>query len=468
MKELSKSYKELMQWMSKNPEEVIKNRQDFQERVIKKRCFYGDSAMPTTLMPLFLKQKSLQNIKYACEVADTILEKSVDLYFSDPYVRDYFAYHPPIPKEWINTETGYKKNTIINRLDILFDGKNLKFIEFNTDNPGGRGWTDIYEELYSENIMYKGLIGDFGVKSQRSVVNGEFEAIMSCYKEMNFSEPPRLALMDFGSSGSRGDIEIIRDYFIEKGVEANIIDARDFEYRNGKLYSNGVHFNMIHRGLRAEFFLKYPKELKDLHKGIQNRSVCMVNSFRATIGSEKSMLSFISNPINSHYFTEEQNKVIKKHIPWTRKFDETITMSKEGEEVTLKTYMISNREHLVIKPATGAGGYGVMVGKSTDQMKWNSVVENYSGDPGWIVQDYTEIPTVKLPVIRKNKIVFENKFLNISPYVFNGKYVGSLGRVSDKDVINVSSGGGIIPIFTVKEDETSSESDINVKLKDES
>ncbi len=65
MKELSKSYKELMQWMSKNPEEVIKNRQDFQERVIKKRCFYGDSAMPTTLMPLFLKQKSLQNIKYA-------------------------------------------------------------------------------------------------------------------------------------------------------------------------------------------------------------------------------------------------------------------------------------------------------------------------------------------------------------------------------------------------------------------
>ena len=101
-------------------------------------------------------------------------------------------------------------------------------------------------------------------------------------------------------------------------------------------------------------------------------------------------------------------------------------------------------------------------------MKWNSVVENYSGDPGWIVQDYTEIPTVKLPVIRKNKIVFENKFLNISPYVFNGKYVGSLGRVSDKDVINVSSGGGIIPIFTVKEDETSSESDINVKLKDES
>ncbi|MFN4150170.1 MAG: hypothetical protein ACK4IX_04440 [Candidatus Sericytochromatia bacterium] len=101
-----------------------------------------------------------------------------------------------------------------------------------------------------------------------------------------------------------------------------------------------------------------------------------------------------------------------------------------------------------------------MVGKTTDQLKWNEIVEGYSGDPGWIVQEYAEIPQIKLPVIKNNKVVFESKFLNISPYVFNGKYVGALGRVSAKDVINVSSGGGIIPIFTVKADELSSEADI--------
>ena len=91
--------------------------------------------------------------------------------------------------------------------------------------------------------------------------------------------------------------------------------------------------------MRAEFFLKYPKELKDFHKGVQNGAACLVNSFRFVLGSENLMLSFISNPLNSHYFTEEENKVIKKNIPWTRKFDETITISKEGEEkLTLKAY----------------------------------------------------------------------------------------------------------------------------------
>jgi glutathionylspermidine synthase len=469
MKELTKSYKELMNWMVKNPGDVIKQRQEFQERVIKKRCFYGNSAMPTTLMPLFLKQKSLQQIKYACEVADQIIERTLDLYFTDDYVKEYFAHHPVIPREWLHANPGYKKHTIINRLDILFDGKNLRFVEFNTDNPGGRGWTDIYEELYSESPLYKGLIQDFGQASERNIVKGEFEALMSCFKEMKIKDKPRLALVDFSSSGVRGDTEIIRDYFIEHGVEANIIDARDLEFKkDGKLYSNGVKFNMIHRGLRAEFFLRYPRELKDFHKGIQNQSACMVNSFKAVLGSEKSMLSFISNPINFHYFNEEQIKVIKKHIPWTRKFDETITMSKEGEEVTLKSYMMAKKDELVIKPATGAGGYGVMVGKSTDQLKWNDVVEGYSGDPGWIVQEYAEIPQIKLPVIRKNKVVIENKYLNISPYVFNGKYVGSLGRVSEKDVINVSSGGGIIPIFAIKhEDQSSSESDIIAHPKED-
>ncbi len=463
MKELTKSYKDLMNWMIKNPDEVIKHRTEFQDRVIKKRCFYGNSAMPTTLMPLFLKQKSLQLIKYACEVADTIIEKTIDLYFTDSYVREYFAYHPPIPSEWINIDPGYKKHTIINRLDILFDGKNLRFVEFNTDNPGGRGWTDTYEELFRENPMYSGLIKDFGNPGGRNIVKGEFDAVMSCFKEMKIKDNPRLALVDFSTSGVRGDVETIRDYFIEHGIEANIIDGRDFEYRNGHLYSNGVKFNMLHRGMRAEFFLRYPRELKDFHKGVKNQAACLVNSFKSTLGSEKSMLSFLSNPANHHYFNEEQVKVIKKHIPWTRKFDETITMSKEGEEVTLKSYMISKKDELVVKPATGAGGYGVMVGKTTDQLKWNDVVEGYSGDPGWIVQEYAEIPTVKLPMIRKNKIVFENKFLNISPYVFNGKYVGALGRVSDKDVINVSSGGGIIPIFVIKEEDgSSSESDIHV------
>jgi len=203
--------------------------------------------------------------------------------------------------------------------------------------------------------------------------------------------------------------------------------------------------------MTSRFFVRYPREMQDFVQAVTQRGVCLVNSFRATLGSQKSILSFLTNPLNHRYFTDEEVKVIKDHVPWSRKFDETVTLSKEGEEVSIKAYMIHHREELVIKPSSGAGGYGVMVGKTTDPLEWNDVIEENIGSPGWIVQEYVPIPEVKLPVIKKNRVVIERKYLNFSPYVFGGEYAGVLGRVSDHSVINVSAGGGMIPVFPLKE-----------------
>ena len=51
----------------------------------------------------------------------------------------------------------------------------------------------------------------------------------------------------------------------------------------------------------------------------------------------------------------------------------------------------------------------------------------------------------------EGKVVKEKRNLNLNPYIFNGKYAGTLGRASRSKVVNVSSGGGgLIPIFPLK------------------
>lgn len=452
MRDLEKAYKSLTDWMIKHPQDVLSSRRQLQEKLLKKRFLYGDSAMQTTLMPVFLKRKSLEKIRYTSAVLDRVIDKVIDLYFVDEYVREYFPSHYEVPREWLHADPGYKKSTLLNRLDVIFDGKTLKYIEFNTDNPGGKGWVDMLEHLYLSHPLYSDFI-DFSDVGDRSIVKAQFNAVMKAMEAYSVAESkPRVALVSFSGMGSRGDEEIVRDYFIEQGVESNLIDPRDFEYRNHGLYSNGVKFNAVIRSMTARFFLYHPRELKDFLKAATNKNVCVINSFRAVLGSEKSILSFLTNPLNHHYFTEEEARIIKAHVPWSRKFDETVTLSKEGEEVSIKRYMLQKREELVIKPSNGAGGYGVMVGKSTDPLAWAEAIEENIGSPGWIVQEYVEIPTVKLPVIKNNKVVMEQKFLNLSPYVFGGEYSGILGRVSDKSVINVSAGGGLIPVFPLKED----------------
>ncbi|MEK7485181.1 MAG: hypothetical protein AABZ60_12720 [Planctomycetota bacterium] len=444
--------KKLLDWILSHPEEVIKARKQFLEKLQKKRCSYGSAGgtLPVTLIPLFLKQDSLKLISDVGEKLDKILDKVVLAYFDNPEVRSYFPY-PDIPKEWIEWDPGFKKPTVLNRHDALYDGKNLKFIEFNCDNPGGRGWTDTTEDLFRQDPIHKEMLADWGKPSERNMLRSLKDSLLACYREYGGTKKnPRVALVSYKQFLAGSDNEIVRDYLIEHGIEANFVDARDFEYRNGGLYSNNVQFDILNLCLRFTFFKRFPREMNDFLHAIRDRAVCCVNPLRAILGSQKEAMSFITNENNHHFFTKEEVDCIQKYIPWTRKLDETITYSKEGTDISLQEYMIKRKDELVLKPTDGAGGHGVCVGKETDKGTWNDLIDNYMGCPWWIIQEAVEIPTIDLPVIKDKKVVLEKRHFNLNPYIFNGQYAGCLGRVSADKVINVSSGGGIIPVFAMK------------------
>ena len=442
--------KKLVEWMVANPKEVIKEWEYLLHKIRKKRCGAGGT-YPITLAPLFLKKKSLNLIADVGEKLDRIVDKVVDLYFQDEYVRSYFPY-PELPAEWISWDPGYKKPTVLNRHDALFDGKNLKFIEFNTDNPGGRGRTDVLEGIYREYPIYKDLIKGFGKPWEGKILKKSLDAMLSLYKEYGGTKSkPRIGLVSFKRYLEGSDNEITRDYYIENGYEANFLDARELEHRNGSLYSGNVQFDILNLCLRFTFFKRYPSEMKDFLGAIRDRSVCCINPLKAIIGAHKELLSFITNERNHHYFTKEEVECIKSYVLWTRKMDETITISKEGADISLEEYAIRKKDELVLKPTDAAGGYGVKIGKNTEKSEWRDAVEDAMGCPWWIVQEAMPVPEIELPVIRDNKVTTEKKFINLNPYIFKGEYAGMLGRVSESTVVNVCAGGGIIPFFELNE-----------------
>ena len=148
--------KKMEDWMLSHPKEIIKERTDFLGRLNKKRCSYGENTtLPISLVPVFLKDSSVNLIANVGETLDRALDKVINAYIDgDQNVREYFPY-PDIPEEWIKWDPGYKKPTVINRHDALFDGETLKFIEFNTDMPGARGWIGVYEQLFSQQSFLK-------------------------------------------------------------------------------------------------------------------------------------------------------------------------------------------------------------------------------------------------------------------------------------------------------------------------
>ena len=445
--------KKMENWMLSHPKEIIKERTEFLGKLSKKRCSYGENTtLPISLVPVFLKDSSVKLIADVGETLDRALDKVINAYIDgDQNVREYFPY-PDIPEEWIKWDPGYKKPTVINRHDALFDGETLKFIEFNTDMPGARGWIGVYEQLFSQQSYCKDLIETYANPERPNTLKMFLDSMLSCYREAGGKKKnPRIGICSFKSYLVGSDAEIVRDYMIEQGYEANYLDPRELEYRNDGLYSNNIQFDLINLAIRFLFYKRYPRELKDFLAAIGNKAVIPVNPFRAIIGAHKEVMALMTNDDFSYLFTKEESECIAKHVPWTRKLDETITLSPEGCDISLHDYLMSNKKTMVIKPTGGAGGQDVYVGAHTDDAKWQAVVDQCMGCSWWIAQEAFDVPEYDFLTLSEGKVVKEKRNLNLNPYIFNGKYAGTLGRASRSKVVNVSSGGGgLIPIFPLK------------------
>jgi len=448
-----KAYKNLIKGMIDNQEETLNMYNDIREELRIRKCVFEGEPFKIALVPMILKKKDSDLLGSVSEILYRIINKIIKASDHDKNMAPYFSYKD-IPEEWLSVDKGYKDHAVITRLDALYDGKNLKFLEFNTDNPGGKGWNDIFEEIVLYHPAYRELFPSGMSLHKKSVVHGLFKAVMKSSSDFwGPGEKTSVAIIDYRESQFLGDGEIVKDYFLSKNIHAELMDPRDLYYINDRLKYKGTVYNTVIRCVKSQEFLEHPKELEGFISAYMKGHVCMVNSFKSLLGSEKSMLAMLCKMSFHHYFTEKEKDVIRNYIPWTFTLGDRSVFTREGKEMETKSYLIKNQENFVIKPSWGYGGKGVILGKHMSSDKWQEAVYKYGGETAWIAQEYVEIPKIEIPVINNGHVEIGSKYFNLSPYVFGGKYVGCLGRISDLPVINVSAGGGIIPVMKEEESE---------------
>ena len=94
------------------------------------------------------------------------------------------------------------------------------------------------------------------------------------------------------------------------------------------------------------------------------------------------------------------------------------------------------------------GGKGVAIGHETEQADWDKLaIRILENNEDWVVQRYVAINEMPIPVAKNGTFELQIKKFNINPFIFNGKYAGSVTRLSDQSVINVSAGGGLVPVI---------------------
>lgn len=409
-------------------------------------CTFKGQPMPTLLKPNFVSNKQLYLLEQTVGIMSTALDKFIRLYMESEEVRHIMKFSV-LENELFRFEPGYRKPLVISRLDAFLNGFNVKFLEFNCDSPAGIAYADILEEGFRQLFGKYSLFDSWKITYTRRQ-DLLLRSLLLCYEEYRshsrqMPEKPVIAIVDWEGVSTYSEFELHEKHFTANGYKTLICSPQQFSIKNGRATVHGEEVHLVYRRVITRELLQQYEQVTEFIQCMKEGLVCCCNSFRSYIGGNKKVLSLISNPRFQEIFSKKELKLIKLTIPWTEILADNVAYF-GGKRINLRDFITENKDLLVLKPANMYGGKNVYIGLETDQETWERVMNQHIADESWVVQEYVEIPTDIYPEIVEG-ISFKRKNVNINPFALLGKYSGTITRVSDSAVINVSAGGGLVP-----------------------
>ena len=433
-----------------NNGKVKKDLQKLEKYLVKYHCTFRGVAMPTLLKPNFLSPGQAILLKRSVEIMSRALTKFIGLYLEDNQVKEIMGFSDR-EDELFRIDPGYTNPLVVSRLDAFLTGDSIKFLEFNCDSPAGiayaDGLEDGFRELFVDYPFLAGYQVDY-VRRQEMLIS----ALLECYREFrekrrHMPEKPVIAIVDWAGVSTYSEFEMHREHFSSHGFDTVIATPQDFSVMNGKAFAGGKEVHLVYKRVITRELLTRWDEVGNFLEAVRGGLVCCCNSFRSFIVGNKKVLAVITDPRFRSIFSKQEQELIRKTVPWTKVL--AARMEKyRGRTVDLPTFIPEHRESLVLKPSNKYGGKDVYIGMDTTQSTWEEIMDRHLEDQNWVVQEYVDIPTGEYPEIDR-QVRFKEKFVNINPYALSGKYSGTITRVSDSQVINVSAGGGLVPTLTV-------------------
>jgi hypothetical protein len=270
------------------------------------------------------------------------------------------------------------------------------------------------------------------------------ETLLDAYAQRRETRPalpekPRLALIDLPGSPSVPEFRIVCAAARAAGLDAVHATTDELEYDGSVLRVGGEPTQLVYRRVLVDDL-----EEGDLTAAARDGSVCVVNPPRARVANNKKLFALLEDPRFSHLVRPREAELISATIPWTRVLRPGRVTYGQWV-VDLLEFASDNRQRLVLKPASEYGGHGVSLGIETDQPDWDRIIAEHAESGDYIVQEYVPVPEEMFPTVEGGHVQMRLKRFNINPFGIGGRYAGMITRISDRAVINVSAGGGLLP-----------------------
>ena len=403
---------------------------------------FNGATIPFVLMPHFISPGQLRRVRHAVSRLSKVLDRFCDAYPHNADLRAELAVSPE-EDSLIRVDPGYPRPMRICRLDAFLQGYDVKFLEFNADSPAGIGYTDILHDGLRTSIDLARVKQEFDT-SYTPMLPELIGTLLDAYAHVrsahnDLPERPRLVLVDAEGSPAVPEFRIVCAAARAQGIEASHATLDQLSYDGSTLTIDGAPVHLVYRRALLEDL-----DQSDLVTAARDGRVCVVNPFRARVANNKKLFALFQDPRFAGLVQGDEAEVIDATIPWTRILRPGRTNYGDWR-IDLLPFVADNRERLVLKPASDFGGHNVSLGMETEQAKWEQILDAHAEREDFIVQEYVPVPEEMFPTVEDGHVQMRLKRFNINPFGIGGRYAGSITRISDRAVINVSAGGGLLP-----------------------
>jgi hypothetical protein len=364
--------------------------------------------------------------------------------------------YPPDLENYLSSLNIYPRNLAAARIDIFLTEDGLRMVESNAEIPGGN------EESYFLEKSWFDVLGDGGLDrvDRMDIV---YNMLIKYYRTqaeffgLPVKDHPTIYLTQWQSEIDRirGEYDVLMSIIRERGHTCDVVDPNSIVIRDNKAYSaDGEQIDLIYRRFTADELPKFADKSWQMAIDWDKADVAVVNPFCTKRVDSKNIMVLFKDEQYDDVFPEELKSdlaLVRSIIPWTKKIKQSLVL-KDGREVEARPYLIGEKDHLVIKHANAYSSAAVYIGDDMEPDKWEELVdESLTGD--WVVQERLKLPKIDIDYWEDGQVKTANCYYNISPYLYDGKLGGFLGRASTDKLTSFKSGeiAAIMPCFGKRE-----------------
>ena len=416
-----------------------------------RRLTFGDRVHCPFLRPFFLTPDDERRVRAVAETIAALGERVGQQAVRDPGLLEQFAL-TPAEERLVRIDPGYPTVSTSSRLDAFLLPDSLWFAEYNAESPAGMGYTDTLREVFEELEVMRRFEARYVVRAS-PLTPALLAALTKSYREFGgAASPPTVAIVDWREVPTWSEFEILRDRFDRLGTPTIVCDPRDLVFDGRTLTAAGRRIDLVYRRVLTSDIIERPAECDALVRAYEARAACLANNLRCKICQKKTFFAVLTDARNKRLFSEDEREIVRRHVPWTRTLADVRT-EQADKEIVLLEHVRRRRNELVIKPSDEYGGKGVVLGWETSEAAWDRAIDEALADrPGrWIVQARIPVRHDRFPRFEPGaSATFGEMLVDFAPYLFGGKLVGYLTRLSASGLANVTSGGGQVPAFVVE------------------